>query len=94
MKILKENSHLGFTLLELMIAMAIASIMFIGMWQFFESQQRTDAVQRQLVDMNQSVRAAIELEKVNLTNQFQAQGNPESWSFALQGITDDGFDFA
>ncbi len=37
---------------------------------------------------------AIELQKVNLTNQFQAQGNPTSWNFALQGITDDGVLFA
>ncbi len=37
---------------------------------------------------------AIELQRVNLTNQFQAQGNPINWNFALQGITNDGSGFA
>ncbi len=59
MKLLKENRSGGFTFIELMIAMAIASILVIGMFQFFETQQKADGIQRQLVHMNQSLRAAM-----------------------------------
>ena len=54
---LKGNK--GLTLLELLLAMAISAVLMAAVYRTFIGQHRTYAVQQQVVDMQQNVRAAI-----------------------------------
>jgi len=49
----------GLTLIELMIALAIVSVLVAGIYRTFASQQHTYAVQEQVVDMQQNLRMAV-----------------------------------
>jgi len=54
---LKENK--GLTLIELMVALVLSSILIGAIYQTFRSQQKAYVVQDQVVDMQQNARAAI-----------------------------------
>ena len=54
---LKTNK--GVTLIELLIALVMSSILISALYQVFISQQKTYTVQEQVVDMQQNVRVAI-----------------------------------
>jgi prepilin-type N-terminal cleavage/methylation domain-containing protein len=60
----------GITLIELLIALVISAILIAGIYKTFISQQRTYAVQDQVVEMQQNVRAAINkmLREIRMTN--------------------------
>jgi prepilin-type N-terminal cleavage/methylation domain-containing protein len=49
----------GVTLIELLIALAMSSILMAGLYRVFISQQKTHTVQEEVVDMQQNVRTAI-----------------------------------
>ncbi|MGB7919364.1 MAG: prepilin-type N-terminal cleavage/methylation domain-containing protein, partial [Desulfobacterales bacterium] len=51
----------GFTLIELMIAMAIAGLVFTAVYAAFGSQLRTQIGQQMTVEIQQSIRAAFTL---------------------------------
>jgi type IV pilus assembly protein PilW len=51
----------GFTLIELMIAMAVAALLFTAVYAAFGSQLRCHLEQQQTVDMQQNIRAAFAL---------------------------------
>lgn len=51
----------GFTLVEMMIAVAVFAIVMAGVYGVQRSQMRTHYVQQQVVDMDQNVRAAMYL---------------------------------
>jgi type IV pilus assembly protein PilW len=56
------NSHhdnQGFTLVELMITMAIAGMIMAAVYSAYLAQQRTSTAQRQVVEMQQNIRAAL-----------------------------------
>jgi len=55
--ILKKEK--GFTLIEMLIALVISTLLIAGLYRTFISQQKTYTVQEQVVDMQQNVRAAI-----------------------------------
>jgi prepilin-type N-terminal cleavage/methylation domain-containing protein len=55
--ILKKKK--GFTLIELLIVLVISTLLVAGLYRTFINQQKTFAVQEQVVDMQQNVRAAI-----------------------------------
>jgi type IV pilus assembly protein PilW len=54
-----NTSQKGFTLMELMVAMAIASIVMAGIYTFYRSQLRSHVTQQALVDMQQDARVAM-----------------------------------
>lgn len=56
-EILKKNK--GITLIELLVAFVISSLLLAAVYRTFINQQKTFAVQEQVVDMQQNVRAAI-----------------------------------
>jgi len=58
-KIMRKDT--GFTLLELMVAMAIAAILMAGIYTFYNNQLKTHITQQQMVDMQQDARAAMYL---------------------------------
>jgi len=49
----------GFSLLELMVAMAIASVLMAGIYTFYQNQLKTHITQQEMVDMQQDARAAM-----------------------------------
>lgn len=49
----------GFSLIELMIAMCIASIILTGVYSAYQSQQRMFMTQKEIVEMQQNTRAAL-----------------------------------
>jgi type IV pilus assembly protein PilW len=54
-----NTSQKGFSLLEMMVAMAIASIVMAGIYTFYQSQLRSHVTQQVLVDMQQDARVAM-----------------------------------
>ena len=56
-RIFKENR--GLTLVELLVALAISSVIIAALYRTFVGQQKTYTVQEQVVDMRQNVRGAI-----------------------------------
>ncbi len=57
------NSHKGFTLIELMIALAAASIVTTGIYGFYHVQQKSHVTQQLVVEMQQNIRATMSLMK-------------------------------
>ena len=53
------TSQKGFSLLELMVAMAIASVLMAGIYTFYQNQLKTHITQQEMVDMQQDARAAM-----------------------------------
>ncbi|GIX48575.1 MAG: hypothetical protein KatS3mg131_2786 [Candidatus Tectimicrobiota bacterium] len=60
----------GFTVLELVIAMAVAGIVIAAIYQVFHGQQRAFLAQNQVVEMQQNLRAALYL----LTRELRSAG--------------------
>ena len=60
MKTKKKNDK-GFTILELLIAMFISLIVMTGIWKTFSFQQKSYFLQRQIVAMEQNLRAGMML---------------------------------
>ena len=59
MMIIKRKKEKGFTLLELVVALAISAILIAAVYRTFVRQQKTFTVQEQVVEMQQSARASI-----------------------------------
>lgn len=57
----EKNPSAGFTLIELMIAMAIASIVSAAMYATFQAQVRGQVTQDVSLSMTQNLRAAMEI---------------------------------
>jgi type IV pilus assembly protein PilW len=53
------RSQKGFTLMELMVAMAVAGIVMAGVYSAYYSQQKSFVVQDELAEMQQNLRAAM-----------------------------------
>jgi type IV pilus assembly protein PilW len=51
----------GFTLVELLVAMAISTIVLTLIYQVYRTQLRTHTTQQELVEMQQNLRAALYL---------------------------------
>ncbi len=58
---MKHSNDSGFTLIELMIVVAIASILLAAVVSAYQVQVRSKNTQELLTDMNQTARAALEI---------------------------------
>jgi type IV pilus assembly protein PilW len=54
-----KDNHNGFTLIELMIGMAITLIVMAGIYSAYQSQQKSHDIQIQVAAMQQNLRAAM-----------------------------------
>ena len=61
MKIQSTFNRKGITLIELLVALVIAAITLAGIYKVFVSQTKTYAIQDQVVEVQQSVRGAMEI---------------------------------
>jgi len=85
-KLNKYNiDNLGFTLIELLIGMAITSIVSAGIFTAFNSQQKIHIAQKQSVEMQQNLRAALLI----MTSDIRMAGYDPSGSNGA-GIVNDG----
>ena len=57
----QETYHHGFTLVELMITIAIFGIVLTGVYSVYEAQVRSHYTQQQIMEMQQNIRAAFYL---------------------------------
>ncbi|MCF8053383.1 MAG: PilW family protein [Desulfobacterales bacterium] len=55
----RHRSAAGFTLIEVLIVMAISGLVLTGVYSVFNAQQRAHAINTQLVQMHQNLRAAL-----------------------------------
>lgn len=71
---MKYSDHNGFTLIELMIAMVIGSIVMAAVVGAYQIQVRSKNAQEAITDINSSARAALEI----MTSELSAAGcDPE-----------------
>ena len=101
-------NNLGFTLVELLIAMAITSIIAAGIFSAYRNQQDAQLAQKQIVQMQQNLRAALYImtteimkagydpegtNNAGITNAGNGtNGNPLGFTFFQSGIDSDGVD--
>ncbi len=57
--ILHQNKNKGFTLIEILVAMAISSIVLAGVTTAYTTQIRNNVTQQMIVDMHQTIRGAM-----------------------------------
>ena len=58
---MKRRNDRGFTIIELIIALLLSSMVMIGIWNTFHFQQQSYNLQRQKVAMEQNLRAGMQL---------------------------------
>jgi len=58
---LKMNNQDGFTLVEVLVALVVAMVVSAAAYAAYKVQQRTSTVQQQVTEIQQNVRAAIEI---------------------------------
>jgi type IV pilus assembly protein PilW len=56
-----KNDQKGFSLVELMVVMAISAIVMGGMYAVYNSQLKANVTQQAVVEMQQSLRTALYL---------------------------------
>ena len=76
----------GFTLLEMLVAMALSLLVLSGVYEVFTSQQKAYTVQDQVAEMQQNARVAMDIITRNLRN---AAYDPRSTD--KFGITDSAY---
>ena len=78
MMISTNNNHKGFSLIELMVVVAITSIVMAGIYMFYQYNLRSHITQQALVDMQQDMRAAMYM----MTREIRVAGYDPSRSTA------------
>jgi len=58
---MNSNKNSGFTLTELLVAMALSLTVLAGLYMFYVSHQRAYAIQAQLIETRQNLRIALEI---------------------------------
>ena len=81
----RRRNNYGFTLIELMIAMVIASIVAAAIVMSFDSQQKTQVNQQLVVEMQQDARAALYL----MQQDIRMAGYDETWEDSNTDGVDD-----
>ncbi|WP_321370653.1 prepilin-type N-terminal cleavage/methylation domain-containing protein [uncultured Desulfuromusa sp.] len=55
-----KNNNIGFTLVELIVAVAISGVIMTGIYSAFKTQQDSYLVQEQVAEVQQNIRASID----------------------------------
>jgi type IV pilus assembly protein PilW len=83
--IFHKNTKQGFTLVEILVALAISSVVISGVIYSYIGQQKSELSQTQLVEMQQSIRAAMYM----LAHDIRMTGYDRHRAFSA-GITNAG----
>ena len=81
-KIIFNNS--GMTLVELMVSMAISSLVIAGIYGVYTIQQRSYTVQEQVSEMQQKGRAALSF----MTKEIRMAGNDDDTTGCTSGLNE------
>ena len=87
MKIQLTYNKKGITLIELLVALVIAAITLAGVYRVFISQTRTYAIQDQVVEVQQSVRGAMDIMLRDLRMTGFDDDNPASVAAGIRVLT-------
>ncbi|GAB6096502.1 hypothetical protein JCM14469_27550 [Desulfatiferula olefinivorans] len=99
-----SDGKAGFTLIEIMIAMAIAAAVLLGVYSVFSGQVRAKSIHEQVVGVQQNIRSAMfQLDNdlrmagyrgdlTNITTGFVAGTGPTSVAFTMLAAEDDEID--
>ncbi|MCP4745832.1 MAG: prepilin-type N-terminal cleavage/methylation domain-containing protein [Desulfobacteraceae bacterium] len=63
-----NNKNGGFTLIEMLIAMAVSSIILVGVFASFSTQSKTHTTQREISKIQQDIRGALYMIEFDLMN--------------------------
>jgi type IV pilus assembly protein PilW len=88
MKWSTSEKNKGLTLIELLIALVLSSVLIVSLYRIFIGQQKTYTVQDQVADMQQNIRGAID----RMTKEIRMAGyDPQSTgNFGFQIATSNG----
>ena len=84
------HSKKGFTLIELMIALAITSILLVGIYSAYSIQQRSYKTQRLIVSVQQNLRGALAVMEDEIRMAGYDANTPHTGFFGITDITIDG----
>lgn len=84
------HSNRGFTLIEVMIALAITSILLVGIYSAYSIQQRSYKTQRMIVNVQQNLRGALAVMEDEIRMAGYDANTPKAGLFGITGITIDG----
>ncbi len=73
----------GFSLVELMVSLAIAGFLCIGLWTLMQSQNKTYALQDNTSQMQQSLRSAVD----RISTDLLSAGEGPPWQMTINGST-------
>ena len=86
----QRNKQLGFTLTELLVAMAMVGIVMAAVYSTYKSQQDTYVAQEQVAEMQQNLRASLyQMARDLRMAGFNPQRSPNVGGFVTQ-LPDDG----
>jgi type IV pilus assembly protein PilW len=83
------KSNAGFTLVEMLVAVAVSMIIMAGVYSAFLSQQKNTVVQTNVSDIQQNLRAAMDFLARDL--RLAGYAGTDSGSLGSFGFTDVGF---
>jgi len=87
----RKRKNSGFTLIELMVAMAIGVVVLAAIYQVYQSQQKAYVRQQMVVEMQQNARSALSLMKreIRMAGYKPAASDGIENNSPSNGLTDD-----
>ncbi len=84
------HSKRGFTLIEVMVALAVTSILLIGVYSAYSIQQRSYKTQRLIVNVQQNLRGSLAVMEDEIRMAGYDSNSPNTGLFGITDITIDG----
>ena len=89
MKEQRRNRNRGFSLVELMIALAVGAVLVAGVFNFFASMEKSYTVQEQMSEMQQNARVGMDF----MTKEIRLAGYGVNAGEIITAADDDSITF-